>query len=80
MSDGADHHPFVVARTAGNLNTEASGDWDGVEGFTALPLKSCGDSESITEMLGHSFGTVEVEIHGSIAVFTARHPTPAAAN
>jgi hypothetical protein len=36
VSDGADHHPVVVARTAGNLNTEASGNWDGVEGFTAL--------------------------------------------
>lgn len=38
------------------------------------------DSEgTITQMLEQSFGTVEVETHGSIAVFTARDPITAAA-
>lgn len=36
--------------------------------------------EAITRMLGQSFGTVDVEVHGSVALFTARHPTTAAAD
>ena len=34
--------------------------------------------EAITEMLEQSFGTVEVETHGSVVLFTARHPRTAA--
>ena len=34
--------------------------------------------EAVTEMLAQSFATVDVETHGSIAVFTARHPMTAA--
>jgi ubiquinone/menaquinone biosynthesis C-methylase UbiE len=36
--------------------------------------------ETITEMLERSFGVVEIETHGSIAIFTARRPTTAAAS